>query len=62
MDCHWADLLREISGRLHDAVDSTVRLPWKPQCPALLPWLLARVRRSVFPCSQLHSIFSNATW
>uniref|UniRef100_A0A0E0M4M2 RRM domain-containing protein n=1 Tax=Oryza punctata TaxID=4537 RepID=A0A0E0M4M2_ORYPU len=39
-----------------------VRLPAKPQSPALLPWLLARGFPSCVSCSRLNSIFSNATW
>uniref|UniRef100_A0A0E0GFT4 RRM domain-containing protein n=1 Tax=Oryza nivara TaxID=4536 RepID=A0A0E0GFT4_ORYNI len=76
--CGWPnlppDLLREISGQLHDAVDLSrfhtvctawrdmVRLPAaEPQCPALLPWLVARGWPGCFSRSHLRSIFSNAT-
>ncbi|XP_052166958.1 uncharacterized protein LOC127783851 [Oryza glaberrima] len=76
--CGWPnlppDLLREISGQLHDAVDlsrfHTVCMAWRdmvrlpaaePQCPALLPWLVARGWPGCFSRSHLRSIFSDAT-
>ncbi|KAL6655018.1 hypothetical protein ACP70R_005844 [Stipagrostis hirtigluma subsp. patula] len=66
------DLLRLISGRLHDAADfvrfHAVCKPWRDSLPApshtppFLPWLLAPGRGYDPSIAQFRSIFSMTTW